>query len=289
MNLRPNEHWPDIPERIREKAVADTGAQICTAGPNILKNIEQSKRWLLPTKNRLRGVGNNKLSIIGTLLVDISSSKGHTTELLYICEGVSNTYLSQTALKRLDILRESFPEDPSVNATTAKPDSQVAPCGCKIRSSCPPLPDKLPFPPTEDHRLDIENWIKNYYESSAFNVCKHQKLQVMTGEPLQISFLPDHPPKAVHTPIPIPHHWKYTVKSQLDSDVALGIIEPVPPGHPTTWCSRMVVVPKKDGTPRRTVDLQELNKATQRETHHTLLCLIVGGGHFAIFGKKSPP
>ena len=31
----------------------------------------------------------------------------------------------------------------------------------------------------------------------------------------------------------------------------------------------MVVAPKKDGSPRRTVDLQKLNKATLRETHHT--------------------
>ena len=31
----------------------------------------------------------------------------------------------------------------------------------------------------------------------------------------------------------------------------------------------MVVVPKKDGKPRRTVDLQNLNKVTLRETHHT--------------------
>ena len=31
----------------------------------------------------------------------------------------------------------------------------------------------------------------------------------------------------------------------------------------------MVVVAKKDGKPRRTIDFQELNKATLRETHHT--------------------
>jgi len=91
----------------------------------------------------------------------------------------------------------------------------------------------------------------------------------MSGESLKISFLPDYSPKAIHTPIPIPHYWKDDVKAQLDSDESFGIIEPVPPGHPTTWCSRMVVVPKKDGIPRRTVDLQELNKATRRETHHT--------------------
>lgn len=216
MNLRPNEHWPEIPKEISEKAVADTGAQICTTGPHILKNIEQAKRWLLPTKNRLRGVGNNKLSIIGTLLVDIMTANGQTKKLLYICEGVTNTYLSQTTLKRLNILDNSFPKDPSINATVSKSEVQdptIAPCGCKVRMRCPPFLDKLPFPPTNDHRSDIEAWIKDYYSSSAFNVCKHQKLQVMTGEPLQISFLPDHPPKGVHTPIPIPHHWKYTVKS----------------------------------------------------------------------------
>ena len=31
----------------------------------------------------------------------------------------------------------------------------------------------------------------------------------------------------------------------------------------------MGVVPKKDGTPRRTIDFQKLNAATVRHTHHT--------------------
>ena len=59
------------------------------------------------------------------------------------------------------------------------------------------------------------------------------------------------------------------VKADLDGDVRLGIIEAVPPGTPTLWCSRMVVVPKKDGSPRHTVDLQNLNGATYRASHHT--------------------
>ena len=59
------------------------------------------------------------------------------------------------------------------------------------------------------------------------------------------------------------------MKADLDRDVRLGIIEPVPPGTPTVWCSKMVVVAKKDGSPRRTVDLQHLNDDKYRETHHT--------------------
>ena len=74
---------------------------------------------------------------------------------------------------------------------------------------------------------------------------------------------------AVHMPVSIPHYWKVEVKAGLDQDVKLGIIEQVLAGTPTTWLSRMVVAPKKDGTPKRTMDLQKVNNATLRETHHT--------------------
>ena len=75
-------------------------------------------------------------------------------------------------------------------------------------------------------------------------------------------------PHAVHTPANIPHHFYDEVRQQLDDDVRKGIIEAVPAGEPTQWCARMVVVPKKDGRPRRTVDYQRLNQACRRETHH---------------------
>ena len=40
-------------------------------------------------------------------------------------------------------------------------------------------------------------------------------------------------------------------------------------GEPVTWCHRMVICPKKNGKPRRTVDFQPLNTHATRETHHT--------------------
>ncbi|MPC51402.1 hypothetical protein E2C01_045246 [Portunus trituberculatus] len=49
----------------------------------------------------------------------------------------------------------------------------------------------------------------------------------------------------------------------------MGILEPVPVGEATEWCARMVVVAKKSGQPRRTIDYQKLNAACKRETHHT--------------------
>ena len=148
-------------------------------------------------------------------------------------------------------------------------DEELAPCGCPRRLASPALPEKILFPATADYRQQFEDWIKKRYASSAFNTCPHQKLQKMKGEPLRITFVPHHVPYAAHKPIPVPHHWKREVKKKLDADVTLGIIEPVPQGTPTKWCARMVVVPKKDGSPRRTVDLQNLNKVTHCETHHT--------------------
>ena len=91
----------------------------------------------------------------------------------------------------------------------------------------------------------------------------------MSGKPLNIQYKQNVIQKALHCPIPVPHQWKNAVKKDLDRDVQLGIIEPVPEGVPTKWCSRMMIVSKKDGKPRRTVDVQALNQATLRETHHT--------------------
>ena len=59
--------------------------------------------------------------------------------------------------------------------------------------------------------------------------------------------MPGATPSAVHTPAQIPIHWRDTIKEQLDADVALRVIEKVPPNTPTTWCHRAFWVRKPDG------------------------------------------
>ena len=39
---------------------------------------------------------------------------------------------------------------------------------------------------------------------------------------------------------------------------------------PDEWLAKMVVVAKPDGTPRRTIDFSQLNKACLRQTHYTV-------------------
>ena len=91
----------------------------------------------------------------------------------------------------------------------------------------------------------------------------------MDGPPMKLMVYPDAKQVARHSPIPVPLHWRDAVKEGLDRDVRLGVIEPVPIGEPVTWCHRMVICAKNDGTPRRTVDFLPLNAHATRETHHT--------------------
>ena len=88
----------------------------------------------------------------------------------------------------------------------------------------------------------------------------------MEGPPIEIHVDPNATPKACHTLVNVPLHWQQQVYEDLIRDETLGVIERVPYGAPVTWCHRMVVTRKHDGSPRRTVDLSPLNKYCQQET-----------------------
>ena len=88
----------------------------------------------------------------------------------------------------------------------------------------------------------------------------------MSGDTIKIHVDPNATPVTVYKAATVPLHWRELVKAQLDQDEALGEIEKVPPGVPTKWQARLHVVPKRDGTPRRTVDMRPLNAHSVRET-----------------------
>ena len=154
----------------------------------------------------------------------------------------------------------------SLTGGCASVSHQTEPCTCPQRTAVPPLPQALPFPCTPDNNPKMREWLLKRYAASTFNTCPHQALHCMTGPPIEIHVDPHAKPVACHTPAPIPLHWQEKVREDLLRDEALGILEKVPHGNPTTWCHRMVITRKHDGTPRRTVDLSPLNKFCKRET-----------------------
>ena len=256
--------------------IADSGAQTCTSGPEILSTLNCPASYMLKTHHPINGITGDSLDVMGALLLKLEMEGRETRVVMYICRNASGIFLSQTALKQLGVLPLDFPAADSFPASTSHCDATAAPthgthakCGCPSRTDTPDLPDKIPFEGTDDNRQALQDWILKHFASSAFNTCKHQPLQAISGEKMDIHFKPGAVPVAVHTPIPLAHHYADPVHDDMDGDSNMGIIEPVPANTPTRWCSRMVVTPKKDGTPRRTVDLQALNDATFRETHHT--------------------
>ena len=229
---------------------------------------------VIPTTHGIKGVTNTRLQIIGVLPVLITAGKASTRQLMYFCKDMPTRgcLLSERALIDLNLLSTEFPS--STASTLSDPlispfKHEKAQCGCLKRNPSPPLPSAIPFPPVKENVLKLEGWIKQFFAASAFNTCPHQKLPAMTGALMNVTLRKDAVPHAVHTPIPIPLHWEEAVLKELKKDLALGIIEPVPSTTPTTWCSRAVILPKKDGTPRRAVSLVKPNQATVRHHHHT--------------------
>ena len=121
---------------------------------------------------------------------------------------------------------------------------------------------------TDENVPVLRDWLLEYYASSAFNTCEHQALPMMNCEPLELHVDKDAKPVAIHKPGLVPIHWQDKVYRDLERDVQIGVLEKVSPNTPVTWCSRMVVAAKSDGTPRRTVDLQPQNRHSVRQTHH---------------------
>ena len=261
-------------------AIADTGCQSCLSGIQLLRLLSISMSSIIPVKMQMTAANSNIITILGALPLRFtgtspSGSKYTTRQLVYFTDSTDKLFISKQACKMLGIISDSFP---TIGDTLASTD-QVAPpepesgitrsCNCPKRQLPPPPPKSLPYPATEQHREQLEKYLLDYYSSSTFNVCTHQTLPKMIGPPLRLMIDKDATPFAAHKPIPIPVHWQEEVYAGLDRDIRLGVIEPVPVGTPVTWCHRMVVVPKKSGKPRRTVNLQALNRYAIRETHHT--------------------
>ena len=211
------------------------------------------------------------------MLVEFNSKNSQhiSKQVVYVCEGVAGALLSLEACIDLGLVSEKFPHTPvtqECNSSIAAKSGKKVGCDCKcpVRATAPEVPEKLPFKPEPENVPQLESWIKDRYAASAFNCCECQALPKMHGEPLTIHMKEGVKPIASHSPIPVPLHWQAKVKAGIDRDEAIGVIEKVPPGTPTTWCHRMVVVPKKDNTPRRTVNFQPLNQYSSRQTHHTM-------------------
>ena len=261
-----------------DTGMADTGASVCMSGTKPMRALGLTEAKLMKCDLRLYAADNSDINLLGAVFVIITDTQTgrETRQLLYVCNNAASLLLSLEACTDLGLISSDFPVSRSESAQVVsnaaaragkKPDCD---CKCPVRETAPDAPTELPLEPTPDNTPRLEQWIRDYYSLSAFNCCECQPLPDMHGPPVKIHIQEGAKPVASHTPIPVLVHWLKKVKAGLDRDEAIGVIEKVPPGTPTTWCHRMVCVPKKDLSPRRTVNFVPLNQFSARQTHHTM-------------------
>ena len=153
-------------------------------------------------------------------------------------------------------------------------------CSCPKRQEPPQKPRRLPLSCVPENNDKMRGWLLQRYASSPFNTCPHQTLPTMDGPTVETHLDETATPRACRTAA-----WQTKFYQDLLRDEALGVIEHVSYGEPATWCHRMVVTRKQDGTPRRTVDLSTLNRRSRSppNPHSTLLA-----ESQATHGKQSP-
>ena len=261
------------------QATTDTGCMSCLAGMNIVSALGLSSKDIIPVTAHMRSADNDDIQLLGAVFIelegyDVNGTQTQTKQMVYISEKTQAFYLSRSACQDLGVISDKFPEigehfNNTKMATIHQHQPTIATCGCPKRSMPPLDIDNPPFEISEENRDKLEEYILEQFGSSTFNVCTHQPLPEMHGPPMKLMIDKNAIPVAIHKAIPVPVHYQEDVKEGLDADVRLGVLEPVPEGTPTTWLHRMVVCSKKNGSCRRTVDFQALNKWAARETHHT--------------------
>ena len=271
---------PKTYEITRLKVFPDSGASICLGGTKHLSLLGLMENNLVPCNKTVSAVGNHKMKCIGWLPVEFKVGGITTKQALYICRGIEKIYFSKKACIGVGLLPEHFPKQNNLAITAEvmhepieKKSSQKANVSlgltAKTDPKLPNRPTKIPFHPTPENVPKLKNWLIDAFKDTAFSKAgKNGKFPHLSGPPAHVHLKSSSLPRARHCPIPVPFHLKKAVKAALDEDVLRGIITPVPLGTPTEWCSTMVVMSKKDGRPRRTVDYQYLNDQCLRETHH---------------------
>ena len=259
--------------------VADTGCQSSIIPLETANNLGIQTQDLVPVKLVMRGAIKEDLGVMGAIVVNVSTRPGdgsiRSTRLLcYVSSTMEKAFLCRESLVSLGIIAKDFPKATAMTtpeATASIDCCEQVTCPCpKRQQEPPPMPTSLPngLSATEDNVEALKQWLLDYYGATTFNVCEHQPLPLMKCEPLRLHVDPNAVPVAVHKPALVPIHWQDRVYADIERDVRIGVLERVDPNTPTTWCSRMVVTCKADGSPRRTVDLQPQNRHSVRQTHH---------------------
>ena len=286
-------------------AMCDTGAQVSMGTIDTLKTLGLKMEDLEDTDMKITGVGGGKITNVKGLRTGITSSKTgrQAMEYIYFHPMNKSNIISYEGLINLGLIsRSQFSdaEESEVQAALSAVQKDL----CKHRQfvnasgetdcTCPrrvvadeptdetvkKLDKKIESykeqmkkgASTEDIKSKMESEILEEFKATALNICETQEIKGMTGKGLIIELKPGAKPTKHMRPVPVPLNLSATAKADLDRDVRLGILEPVPQTTNTDWVCQMLAVPKKgDGAGvRRVINYKPLNKWAKRQPHTTI-------------------
>ena len=256
------------------QCVTDTGAQSCLMGLKILWCMGLRKAGLVPVHRRMAAANGEEITIIGAIFLrmtgkDEDGEPHSATVMAYVSLSTDKFYLSRGALEQLHVIPTSFPKLCAVASIEVEEATHPwAECGCPVRQPTPGAPTQLPFEATEG------NSEKMRHPPSLLGLhfqCMPAPMAAHHDWPLHGHKWPArwraHRNEPAHS---CTYSLAWTSKGPAGQRCGARVIEKVPPRTPVTWLHNTVITPKPDVSPRRTVDLQALNRVCLRETHHTV-------------------
>ena len=241
-------------------AFPDTGANVCLIGPKQLKDMGISRKRLNKCELSIRVAGGSSITATGSLTVWVTLGKRKSKSLVYFSLKSDRFYMSLQVCKDLGIVPSSFPYPPDFEE-----DKNI--CSVEHQRVPPKHPHHIPFEFTEENIPKLKQFLLDSFATSAFN--RSKPFPKLSTPKARIHLKPNYViPVPAYWPATVAEHWAEEVRKSIEDDVAAGILCRVPFNEPTIWCARMVIVGKKNGKPRRTVDYQQLNAQCLREPNH---------------------
>ena len=239
----------------------DTGANICLLGPNHLNILKLKPSHLHMCKHSITVAGGTSILASAWFKATIKLNDKMADQIIYFAKNAKRFFLSRQTCVDLGVVPSTFPFPPTEKLC----EKRVALVE-SIRT-VPKRPNAIPFTPCIENIPKLRKFLIDSFCDSTFN--KSKPFPKLSTPPAHIHLKPDHvvPPPS-WWPSAVNENWVEEVRKSIETDVEAGILTRVPFNEPTNWCARMVIVAKKDGRPRRTVDYQQLNAQCIREPNH---------------------
>ena len=227
--------------------MADTVCQPSLAGIRAFRRLGIDIHDLILVRMRMHAADEKPLNVLGAAILrfcgrSANGQKRHTRQIVYVTDNTDKVFLSREGCVALGLISDTFlkiGEGGAVHLENGTSQGEAHErerresdrCDCPRRQRPHPRPERLPFPASADNHKRLEQWLIDHYRSSTFNTCQHQLLPMMYGPPLRLMVDNNATPSACHKAIPVPTYWRKEVIADLDRDVRLGVIEPVPVGE----------------------------------------------------------